>query len=88
MKKETEGKMITNIKINQFNNIPLCRTTSNNIEMDVPVKVSSKLHKTGDIIIGDIEKKSVVISNGIFFVKLLVEMIFKIINEKMLVIGY
>ena len=46
--------MIKIIKINDLNNIPLSRTTTNNIENSLPVKVIYKIYKLGDIIIGDI----------------------------------
>ena len=52
------------IKIKDFNNIPISRTTTNNIEINVPVKVIHKIYKPGDIII-DLEKRSFVISNDI-----------------------
>ena len=62
MNKEIQSKTITNIKIRNSINIPICRTTSNNIEINVPVKVIYKIYKTGDLIIGhlvlnDIEKE-------------------------------
>ena len=60
--------MITNVKIKNFNNIPLSRSTSDNKEIDVPVKVIYKIYKPGDIIIldlflSDFEKRVFVISN-------------------------
>ena len=48
--REIDGKMITNIKINNFNNLPL----SNNLEINIPAKVTYKLYKPGDIINGEI----------------------------------
>ena len=48
--KEINGTMIKNIKINDFNNIPLSRTTTNNIEISKPVKIIYKLYKPGDTI--------------------------------------
>ena len=57
--------MITGIEIKDLNNIPLSRTTTNNIKISVPVKVIYKTYKHGDIIRGDIEKRSCVISNNI-----------------------
>ena len=48
--REIDGKMITNIKINNFNNLPL----SNNLELNIPAKVTYKMYKPGDIINGEI----------------------------------
>ena len=42
--------MITNIKINNFNNLPL----SNNLELNILVNVTYKMYKVGDIIDGEI----------------------------------
>ena len=55
--------MIKDIKIKDLNNIPLSRTTTNNIEIPIPVKVIYKIYKPRDIIIGDFENSSFVISN-------------------------
>ena len=60
--------MITILK--DFNNIPISRTISNNIEINVPVKVIFKIYKSGGIIMGDlftddIDKRVFVISNDI-----------------------
>ena len=68
--KEIEGKLITDIEINNFNNIPLSRSNLNNIEISVPVKVAYKIYKPGNIIIGEIfsdniDKRVFVISNDI-----------------------
>ena len=68
--KYIQGKMITDIEIKQFNNIPLPRTTANNIDISMPVKVIYKIYKPGDIIIGDlfthdIDMRVFVISNDI-----------------------
>ena len=48
--REIDGKMITNIKINNFNILPL----SNNLEINIPAKVTYKMYIPGDIIIGEI----------------------------------
>ena len=48
--REIDGKMITNIQINNFNNLPL----SNTSEINIPAKVTYKIHKPGDIINGEI----------------------------------
>ena len=42
--------MITDIQINDFNNLPL----SNNLEINIPAKVIYKLYKPGDIIYGEL----------------------------------
>ena len=44
--REIDGKMITNIQINNFNNLPL----SNILELNIIAKVTYKLYKSGDII--------------------------------------
>ena len=48
--REMQGKMITNIQINNFNNLLL----SNNLEINIPAKVTYKMYKPGDIINGEI----------------------------------
>ena len=48
--REVDGKMITNIHINNFNNLPLL----NNLEINIPAKVTYKKYKPGDIINGEI----------------------------------
>ena len=48
--REVDGKMITNIHINNFNNLPLL----NNLEINIPAKVTHKKYKPGDIINGEI----------------------------------
>ena len=48
--REIDGKMITNIQINNFNNLPL----SNNLEINIPAKVTYKRYKPGDIVNGEI----------------------------------
>ena len=48
--REIDGKMITNIQINNFNKLPL----SNNLEINIPAKVTYKIYNAGDIIIGEI----------------------------------
>ena len=66
LNKETKGTMITNIELKDINNIPLSRTTTNHIEISIPVKVVYKIYKPNDIIIrelniDDIEKRVFVI---------------------------
>ncbi len=48
--REIDGKMITDIKINNFNNLPL----SNNLETNILANVTYKIYKPGDIIYGEI----------------------------------
>ena len=48
--REIDGKMTTNIKINNFNNLPL----SINLEINIPAKVTYKMYNPGDIINGEI----------------------------------
>ena len=48
--REIDGKVITNIQINNFNNLPL----SNNLELNIPAKVTYKIYKPGDIINAEI----------------------------------
>ena len=48
--REIDGKMITNIEINSFNNLPL----SNNLEINILANVTYKIYRPGDIIYGEI----------------------------------
>ena len=48
--REIDGKMITNIQINIFNNLPL----SNNLEINLRAKITYKIYEAGDIINGEI----------------------------------
>ena len=48
--REIDGKMITDIQINDFNNLPL----SNNLEINILANVTYKIYKPGDIIYGEI----------------------------------
>ena len=48
--REIAGKMITNIQIKNFNNLPL----SNKLEIKIPANVTYKIYKSGDIINGEI----------------------------------
>ena len=48
--KEIDRKMITDIQINDFNNLPL----SNNLEINILTNVTYKKYKPGDIINGEI----------------------------------
>ena len=52
--KEVDSGMITNIELNNFKNMPLSKTTSNNIELNIPVKIDYKTYKKGDIVHGEI----------------------------------
>ena len=48
--REIDSKMITDIQINDFNNLPL----SNNLELNILANVTYKIYKPGDIINGEI----------------------------------
>ena len=48
--KEIDGKMITDIQIDDFNNLPL----SNNLEINILTNVTYKKYKPGNIINGEI----------------------------------
>ena len=48
--REIDGKMITNLQMNNFNNLPL----SNNLELNILANVTYKIYKPGDIINGEI----------------------------------
>ena len=48
--REIDGKMITDIQINDFNNLPL----SNNLEINILANVTYKTYKPDDIIYGEI----------------------------------
>ena len=48
--REIDSKMITDIQINDFNNIPL----SYNLEINILANVTYKIYKPGDIINGEI----------------------------------
>ena len=48
--REIDGKMITNIQLINFNNLPL----TNNLEINIPAKVTYKKNSIGDIINGEI----------------------------------
>ena len=45
--REIDGRMITNLQINNFNNLPL----SNNLEKNIPAKATYKIYIPGDIIV-------------------------------------
>ena len=48
--REIDSKMITNIQIINFNNLPL----SNNLELNILANVTYKIYKPGDIINGEV----------------------------------
>ena len=52
--REIYGKMMTNIEITDFNKITLSRSSINNLELNVPVKIKYKIYKPNDIIEGEI----------------------------------
>ena len=52
--KEIDGRMITNIELNNLKHIPLSKTSINTIELNIPVKINYKTYKKGDIIYGEL----------------------------------
>ena len=48
--REIGGKMITNIQLINFNNLPL----SNNLELNILANVAYRIYKPGDIVHGEI----------------------------------
>ena len=48
--REIDGKMISDIQINDFNNLPL----SNNLEINILANETYKIYKPGDIFNGEI----------------------------------
>ena len=68
--KEIYGKMLTNIEKTDFNKITLSKSSLNNLELNVPVKIRYKIYKPHDIIEGenfadDNDKRVFVISHDI-----------------------
>ena len=64
--REIQGKMITDIQINNFNDLPL----SNNLEINILANITYKIYKPGDIVNGEIffngkDDKTLVISYDI-----------------------
>ena len=52
--KEIEGRMITNIELNNLKNMPLSKSSINCIELNIPVRIDYKSYKKGDIIFGEL----------------------------------
>ena len=52
--KEIDGRMITNIELNNLKHMPLSKTSINTIELNIPVKIDYKTYKKGDIIYGEL----------------------------------
>ena len=52
--KEIDGRMITNIELNNLKHMPLSKTSINAIELNIPVKINYKTYKKGDIIFGEL----------------------------------
>ena len=93
LNKDIRGIMITKIKTKDFKNIPLSRTTTNNIEVNVPVKVIYQLFRKGDTIKGDlfiddIDKRILVISNGTICENVNRHYVIKIIEQQISVWNY
>ena len=68
--KEIYGKMFTNIEITDFNKITLSKSSINNLELNIPLKIDYKIYKPGDIIEEEIfaddnDKRAFVISHDI-----------------------
>ena len=52
--KEIEGRMITNLELNNLKNMPLSKSSINCIELNIPVKIDYKTYEEGDIIYGEL----------------------------------
>ena len=52
--KEIDGRMITNLELNNLKNMPLSKSSINTLELNIPVKIDYKIYKPGDIIRGEI----------------------------------
>ena len=52
--REINGRMITDLEIKSFNNIPLSKSSINNIELNIPCKINYKTYKQDDIIYGEL----------------------------------
>ena len=52
--KEIDGRMITNLEINNLKNMPLSKSSINTIEINIPVKIDYKTYKKDDIIHGEL----------------------------------
>ena len=65
--REIDGRMITNIHLNNFNNLPL----PNNIELNIPAYVTYKIYKPGDIIFFEKINKISICRHTLNYIKLL-----------------
>ena len=52
--KEIDGRMITNIELNNLKHMPLSKTSINTIKLNIPVTINYKTYKKGDIIYGEL----------------------------------
>ena len=52
--KEIDGRMITNIEMNNLKYTPLSKSSINTIELNIPVTINYKTYKKGDIIYGEL----------------------------------
>ena len=52
--KEIDGRMITNLELNNLKNMPLSKSSINTLELNIPVRIDYKTYKPGDIIRGEI----------------------------------
>ena len=58
--KEIDGRMITNIELNNLKHMPLSKTSINTIELNIPVKINYKTYKKGDIVYGEIFSNDII----------------------------
>ena len=52
--KEIDGRMITNLELNNLKNMPLSKSSINSIELNIPVKIDYKFYKKDDIVHGEL----------------------------------
>ena len=52
--REIDKRMITDLEIKSFQNIPLSKTMINSIKVNIPVRINYKTYKPGDIIYGQL----------------------------------
>ena len=52
--KEFDRKMTTNIEVNNLKNMPLSKSTINNIELNIPIIINYKTYEIGDIVHGEV----------------------------------
>ena len=52
--KEIDGRLITNLELNNLKNMPLSKSSINCIELNIPVIINYKTYESGDIIYGEL----------------------------------